>query len=256
MHTPEPAAQRGAAVYSPLVLALYDWWVLGFSNRYAWACPTGKVLLPFFRQHLSARHLDVGVGTGYYLAHSRFHPDQQLSLLDLNPNSLAAAAARVAAPDARARVAAASFDATSMFYPMSYPSDAAAALPVPTLRLIHADVLDPGTRLDAAGFDSISLFYLLHCLPGNMAGKAGAVFDLLRAALAPGGVVYGATILGAQAEHNRLGRRLLRLYNAKGIFGNDDDHIEALQSVLARRFIDISISQQGRVALFSARAPI
>ena len=82
----------GAAVYSPRVLKIYDRWVLGFSNSYAWKCPTAGVLLPFFRKHLSADHLDVGVGSGYYLAHSPARPGQQVTLLDLNENSLRAAA--------------------------------------------------------------------------------------------------------------------------------------------------------------------
>ncbi len=43
---------QGAAVYTPLILKLYDWWVLGFSNRYAWQCSTRAVLLPFFQQHM------------------------------------------------------------------------------------------------------------------------------------------------------------------------------------------------------------
>ena len=59
---------KGAAVYSPLVLGIYDLWVLGISNRYAWRCSTTAVLLPFFRQHIGQRHLDVGVGTGFYPA--------------------------------------------------------------------------------------------------------------------------------------------------------------------------------------------
>jgi hypothetical protein len=57
----------GAAIYTPIVLKLYDWWVLEVSNRLAWRCPTSTVLLPFFAAHVGARHLDVGVGTGYYV---------------------------------------------------------------------------------------------------------------------------------------------------------------------------------------------
>lgn len=65
--------EKGAAIYSPLMLKLYDWWVLGISNRYAWRCSTDAVLLPFFRQHVGRRHLDVGVGTGFYPVHAGFH---------------------------------------------------------------------------------------------------------------------------------------------------------------------------------------
>ena len=36
-------AQAGAAVYSRTVLAVYDWFVLGFSNRVLWRCPTVEI---------------------------------------------------------------------------------------------------------------------------------------------------------------------------------------------------------------------
>ncbi|EKE5345053.1 methyltransferase, partial [Escherichia coli] len=38
----------GAKIYTPLTLKLYDWWVLGVSNRLAWGCPTKEHLLPHF----------------------------------------------------------------------------------------------------------------------------------------------------------------------------------------------------------------
>lgn len=58
----------GAKIYTPLTLKLYDWWVLGVSNRLAWGCPTKEHLLPHFLEHLGNNHLDIGVGTGFYLA--------------------------------------------------------------------------------------------------------------------------------------------------------------------------------------------
>ncbi|ROI86561.1 hypothetical protein BFD31_24415 [Escherichia coli] len=42
----------GAKIYTPLTLKLYDWWVLGVSNRLAWGCPTKEHLLPHFLEHL------------------------------------------------------------------------------------------------------------------------------------------------------------------------------------------------------------
>lgn len=211
----------GAAVYSPSVLKLYDWWVLGFSNRNAWRCPTQSVLLPFYRRHLSENHLDVGVGTGFYLANSPLPATQKVTLLDLNRNSLAAASARIAALK---------------------PSS------------IQEDVLQPSGALGQQTFGSISLFYLLHCLPGKMEDKA-AVFDLLHRHLTPDGTLYGATILGDQAPHNWLGRRLMKVYNEKGIFGNRNDTPAGLEAVLKRYFGKVSVRQQGVVALFTAEMP-
>lgn len=223
MKTATKDAQDGAAVYSPLVLKLYDLWVLGLSNRLAWTCPTRRTLLPFFQRHIGPRHLDVGVGTGFYPANTKLRADQQITLLDLNENSLNAAGARIA-------------DANP--------------------RLVHGDILSPGTMLAGERFDSISLFYLLHCLPGTMAEKGEAVFGFLKDRLDDQGVVYGATILGDSAGHNGLGRKLMNVYNAKGIFGNRTDTREELDAVLRRHFTDVSIEQCGRVALFTARGPI
>jgi SAM-dependent methyltransferase len=210
-----------AAVYSPLVLKLYDWWVLGVSNRLAWECPTASVLLPFFREHMGARHLDVGVGTGYYLERAGIAPGAELTLLDLNENSLRAAAARSGVA------------ATAVRHDVTQP-------------------LPPGMH---ARFDSISMFYLLHCLPGSMLEKEAAIAGL-KAGLAPGGVMYGATILGDAAGHNGFGRRLMEVYNRKGIFGNRADTLESLEAALGRHFGRVDVRRRGKVALFAAREPV
>ncbi len=87
--------ESGASVYSPTILKLYDFGVLGLSNRFVWQCPTKTVLLPFYKEHLGLKHLDVGVGTGFYIARAGLTRSHQVSLLDLNENSLQAAAAQV-----------------------------------------------------------------------------------------------------------------------------------------------------------------
>ena len=56
----------GAKIYTPLTLKLYDWWVLGVSNRLAWGCPTKEHLLPHFLEHLG----NVGSGIQIQLGHS------------------------------------------------------------------------------------------------------------------------------------------------------------------------------------------
>jgi len=212
-------SQAGAAVYSPLTLRLYDAWVLGISNRYAWGCPTAEVLLPFFRQHVGRRHLEAGVGTGYYLAKADLPADTEVTLLDLNPASLAAARQRLGRP----------------------------------AQTLRHDVLEP---LDASlgPFDSIALFYLLHCLPGTLVQK-GRAFAQLAPSLAPEGVLFGATILGDTAGHNGFGQRLMALYNRKGIFGNAGDTLADLEGELHQHFVQVELRQVGRVALFSARQP-
>src|SRR5438045_284134 len=93
--TPEDV-QAGQAVYSRRLLAFYDWFVLGFSNRFIWKCPTAR-LLGLYRSNVTANHLEVGVGTGYFLDYCLpANSFPRLVLLDLNQNCLDMAAARVA----------------------------------------------------------------------------------------------------------------------------------------------------------------
>ena len=214
------STERGAAVYTPLTLKLYDWWVLGVSNRFAWQCPTSTTLLPFFARHLGQRHLDVGVGTGFYLENARIPSTTSITLLDLNENSLNAAAAR-----GKRQV-----------------------------NCVRHDIMQPLPFAQQAAFDSISLFYLLHCLPGTMNDKEKAVANL-KAHLAPSGTMYGATILGDAAGHNWFGRKLMAVYNRKGIFGNKTDSVDTLAAMLKRHFNEVDIQRHGKVALFVARQP-
>lgn len=54
----------------------------------------------------------------------------------------------------------------------------------------------------------------------------------------------------------QLGRRLMALYNRKGIFGNKTDSMDALAAMLRRHFADVNVRQQGKVALFTAASPV
>ncbi|MEZ4728190.1 MAG: class I SAM-dependent methyltransferase [Caldilineaceae bacterium] len=218
LNTKEQTGAAGAAAYNKVVLALYDWYVIAFSNTMAWRCPSRR-LLDFYNQHITDRHLDVGVGTGYFLDRCRFPVAQPtLALLDLNPNSLAVTAKRLQ----RYR---------------------------PTTQI--GNVLDPVAMAEAP-FASIGLNYLLHCLPGTMTSKAIA-FQHLRPLLQEQGHVFGATILGQGVQHNLLGRKLMQIYNAKGIFGNGEDTAPALERALAAHFSHHTIAVVGCVALFVGR---
>jgi SAM-dependent methyltransferase len=209
----------GQAVYSPLVLSVYDAFVLGFSNHVLWRCPTAE-LRALYDRNVGARHLDIGVGTGYYLDRARWPvPAPAITLLDLNANSLAAAAHRI-----------------RRYSPRTIAADALAPLP------------------DLGRFDSAGLCYLLHCLPGAIPAK-GVVFDRVRPLLAPGARVFGATIVQGDAPRSRPAQRLMDLYNTKGIFSNRDDRAGDLEAELKSRFRDVRVDLKGAVALFEARAP-
>jgi hypothetical protein len=200
------------------VLAVYDWWVLGLSNRFAWRCPRER-LLAHYDAHVSANHLDVGVGTGYFLDRCRFPtPAPSLALLDLNPSALRWAARRV-----------------RRYRPRTY----------------LGDVLEP-IGLGGTRFGSIGLNFLLHCLPGDFSTKAAA-FRHLRALLGDDGVIFGSTILGRGVRRNRLARGLMAAYNRKGIFSNSWDDRGGLERALEAHFGQYRVKIEGCVALFSAR---
>jgi hypothetical protein len=215
----EPS-HAGQAIYSPLTLALYDWAVLGVSNPLVWRCPT-RTILALYNDHVTDEHLDVGVGTGWYLDRCRFPSGApRLGLMDLNPNSLAAASRRVA-----------------RYRPEQY----------------RADVLRP-LAVDVPPFRSIALTYLLHCLPGAIEEKA-AVFDNLAPLLLPDGVVFGATLLAVGVERSWAARSLMRAYNRKGVFSNETDNAAGLEATLKRRFEVVEMRIVGCGALFSASRP-
>jgi hypothetical protein len=208
----------GQAVYTATTLRIYDATVLGFSNRFLWHCPTAE-LVALYDANVSANHLDAGVATGYFLDRCRFPvAAPRLCLLDLNETCLNTAAARVA----RHRP-----------------------------QTLRANVLAP-VEAPAEPFDSLGITYLLHCLPGPMPRKAVA-FANLKPLLRDGARVFGATILGRGVPHNALGRRVMGLYNARGIFGNAGDDLAGLRDALASQFHDVALWQRGAVALFTAR---
>jgi SAM-dependent methyltransferase len=208
---------RGAAVYQTWTLRFYDAVVHGLSNRIAWRCPT-RALLELYDRHVSARHLDVGVGSGYFLDHCQFPvPAPHITLVDLSPAALEFTRRRIA-----------------RYRPHT----------------LLANVLEPIAPADGP-FRSISMTYLLHCLPGPFAAKA-CVFSVLGAHLAPGGVLFGATILGAGVERNPPARALMCAYNRSGVFGNAGDSPEQLEAALSARFERHEVWTIGCVALFRA----
>ena len=209
----------GQKIYTPWILTVYDVFVLGFSNRFLWRCPT-RLLEDMYQRNVSGRHVDIGVGTGYFLDKVRWPVEEpEILLLDLNPNSLEAAASRIGRYSPRTKV---------------------------------ANVLEP-LNIDER-FSSAGLCYLLHCLPGSMSEKA-VVFDHVQAILAPGARVFGATILQGDAPRSGPAQALMNFYNRKGIFSNARDTADALRSELETRFADVRIERHGAVAIFEAQQP-
>jgi hypothetical protein len=117
--------------------------------------------------------------------------------------------------------------------------------------LRDANLLAP-LNLDLAPFSSIGLTYVLHCLPGRMKDKLIAL-DHLRPLMEKRAVLFGATILGRGIEPNFAARKLLDLYNEKGVFNNREDDLQSLSDGLRQRFEDMHVDMQGCIALFRAR---
>lgn len=208
--------QSGHQIYTPMTLPAYDLIVHGISNRWLWNCPTSR-LKQWFDQHVSGNHLDVGVGTGYFLTHStKLGSSDRIGLLDANKNCLLAAARRI-----------------DRFQP----------------EMIEANLAEPfAGRI--APFESLSMMYVLHCLPGDVAFRR-QVLEHCVASLLPGGCLFGATILGQPRPAGWLGRCVMASYNRKRIFGNAEDTKSSLEEVLADSLEEIHIEQIGSVALFT-----
>ncbi len=212
-------AAAGAAVYSKLVLSIYDLEVLGFELRFIFKCPSRRIL-ELYDRHVSGRHLDVGVGTGYFLDKCKFPVESPVvHLMDLNPNSLGNTARRIA-----------------RYRPVAHTWN----------------VLEP-FRGELPVFDSIGASNFLHCLPGPMARKE-AVFGNLVPHLRKGGVFFGTTVLGKGVDGTGpLYRAANALYNRKSIFSNLDDGADGLEEILARNFESHSVEVVGSMALFTGR---
>jgi SAM-dependent methyltransferase len=209
---------KGQAGYSPVLLAIYDVWVLKFMARAVWKTPIPPVV-DLYRRHLGPRHLDVGPGTGYFIEKAAPPAGTEITLLDPNPHVLKHASRRLAS-----------------------------MAPV----TVEADVMKP---LPVDGpFDSAALSFVLHCLRGPMTNKGTAVRNIADL-LTPDGVLFGGTVLGAGELHTRSARAFLSVANKNGAFDNVDDTVDGLREVLGASFRVVEIQVAGSSALFSATDP-
>jgi SAM-dependent methyltransferase len=210
---------KGFKDYTSRFLKLYDPWVLGFMAPRVWKMG-GEPGLDLYRKHMGRRHLDVGPGTGYFIAESRPPDDTELTLVDPNPHVLDHCAKTLAAWR-------------------------------PTM--VRANVLEP---LPVQGpFDSAALAHVIHCLPGPMGAKAKAI-EHTAAVLSRDGVLFGGTVLGLSADHTRAARMFLRLANFQGGFDNRDDDVDGLQTILDEHFHEVEIgTPSASVAYFVAGRP-
>jgi len=213
-------AYAGQAPYTRGLLAVYDALVYGFNCPVLWRCPKSR-FIELYDANVSPRHLDVGVATGRLLDECRFPVTvPEITLMDLNRNSLDRAARRLA-----------------RYAPHTHQANALERWGLPS-----------------GSFESVAMTNLLHCLPGALPEKS-VVFEHAHAVLAPGGVLFGATILGEGVEHTRLCRLALATVNRRGAMSNLTDSLKDLDAGLARVFASHEIQVQGAIALFTGHSP-
>jgi 2-polyprenyl-3-methyl-5-hydroxy-6-metoxy-1,4-benzoquinol methylase len=183
-----------------------------------WECPAFH-LLDLYNQHVSNNHLDIGVGTGYFLDKCKFPgTNVRLALMDSSINPLTAASKRLTRykPEVYQRNASNSFD------------------------------------INTQPFDSIGMMNLLHCIPGDLKTKA-IVFEHAKEVMNPKAVIFGSTILYKGVKRNTLATWAIKYYNKNGSMANMNDSLEDLQESLHNNFSDSSVKVIGCEALFWAR---
>jgi hypothetical protein len=207
----------GQAAYTWLMLPIYNMVVMRYTLPRLWHCPKSRIL-ELYDGNAASRHLDIGVASGYLIDKCRFPSDSpEITLMDLNPNSLRFAARRL-----------------RRYAPRTH----------------RANVLEPW-GLPARSFESVAMSNLLHCIPGTLLDKRVA-FEYARDALTPGGTLFGATVLGLEADHTKQSRKAMERLNRKGTFTNLEDRREDLEAGLSATFTSYEVEVQGVVALFTA----
>ena len=207
----------GQKTYTKKSLFFYNFRVLFFNNTFVWRCST-KNLLDQFRRYTSCNHLDIGVGTGFYLEKVK---DKlvDVDLMDLNNNCL---------------------------NQVSY------VLKDKTPNAYKIDILKDIEEKFYDKYDSVSFNYLIHCLPDN--NNKDLVFKNVSRMLKPNGVAFGATVVNDYK--NKLAVKVSKKYNRIGKFDNEKDTYSKINEYLKSYFKDYKITQIGSVCLFSMKRPI
>lgn len=219
-HDHDQAVHDGYKGYHRRALSFYDLFVFRGSSPLFWRCPVENQT-ELYNRSLGARHLELGVGTGYLMEHSRFPvSNPKITLVDMNKATLDYTAQRM-----------------RFFATTKVVANALEPLPVPE-----------------GSHDSAALSLLLHCIPGSLLEK-GVAIKHAAATVRPGGIVFGSTVLSSGVPVTRAGRWLMKNVNDKGVFHNDGDSLEDLRTVLEQNFDDFELYNRGSVGLFRARNP-
>ncbi|GKZ25088.1 hypothetical protein AbraIFM66951_001601 [Aspergillus brasiliensis] len=224
-----PPEETTKQIYTPWRLFIYDIWVLGIVSTFAWGCRISKYLIPLFRLNIGKNHLDIGAGTGYYLNHAQIPRDTNLTIADNEPHALNVALARCTHPSTQTHGI-----VTDILQPFPFPA--------------------PKEEKDK--FDSISMYYLLHCLPVPMATKC-KIFTHLKKYMTHDGVIHGANVLGKGVRKDNWFAAIIRRGCLKhGVFHNEQDNAWEFERALRENFREVETWVVGSVFVFRAKGPI
>jgi len=207
----------GQLFFSTMSHRLYDTGLYKFVTGTIWRCPTER-LLDNYADNISNNHLEVGVGSGYFLDRTLCADFlDRLMLSDLNRRCLAKSGARL--------------------------------LDFAPSTLAH-NILKPLPPI-ANGFNSVGMNYVLHCIPGGF-GRNRIIFDNVATALNDGGVFFGATLIPGKFRDGAWSWLLMQALNAVGIFSNLNHSLDELKSALDVSFSRVEIAVIGNACVFSA----
>jgi SAM-dependent methyltransferase len=214
------SATENARFYNRLSLSIYDVALWKVAAPIVWRCPSNAIR-HLYRQHAAQRHLEIGPGTGFFLDDAFvLRRISQLVLADASVGSLTTSRLRVASADPAAALV-----------------DASTGLP-----------FRPGA------FDSVGLNFVLHCVPGADLHEKATMISATATVLSSEGRLFGSTLLGVHPA-NPVARVARRIGNRAGLFDNQGDRLEDLETVLAELFTDVSVARCGAAATFVAIRP-
>lgn len=207
----------GQLFFSLMSHNLYDVGLYRFVTQRIWRCPR-SCLMDNYVENISDNHLEIGVGSGFFLEHTLCSDFvRRLVLLDLNKRCLIKSAKRL-----------------KFFTPQTR----------------HHNILEP-LESEEYKFSSAGMNYVLHCIPGGF-WRNRRIFGHVQSQLEKGGVFFGATLIKQPMHTGIWSWSFMKLLNAFGIFNNTHQTVAELRRALEASFSEVEISMVGNAAVFKA----
>ena len=228
------------AIYNPKVLEMYDNVVWKFNSPALWRMNKADTY-QLYKDCVGENHCEIAVGTGLFMKDyvlDKDTPEQlSLALCDLNKNTLDMAEQRI-------------------------KESAAASGKIVDIKTAIVDITSPGSIPTEMlhSYDSVAANFLLHCLHGGGLHDKVAGVQGCAALVKQDGWFFGSTLLGRDLlddAHNAgpAAIKTVEFYNEIGIFGNKEDSMEDLESVLKEVFSEVEVWRVGYCAAWKAKKP-